>query len=148
MKPTKRPSPKGAPQSSPGDGLDDMSAAFSARLQEERVHLATLSAALARAEESPAWIFQDLQFRAHKIRGGAAIFEMAEVASLACALEEAACAASMSNADNTDTAVWSTLVALVRLMGTLDGGEGCARQTEPTDPKRPRTAKRPEHRTA
>jgi hypothetical protein len=120
MKPIKRRTAKAMPRSPPSDGLDDMRLAFHARLQNERVQLATLSAALARAEESPAWIFQDLKFRAHKTRGGAAIFEIAEVAAAACALEEAANAACLANADNTDPAVWSALVAMVRLLGTLD----------------------------
>jgi HPt (histidine-containing phosphotransfer) domain-containing protein len=96
----------------------------------DRMHFATLSAALARAEDSPAWIFQDLQFRAHKIRGGAAIFEIAEVEAAASALEQAALSASMSNANNTDAAVWTALIGLVRLIGKL--GRGCeAERLEP-----------------
>jgi len=95
---------------------------FHARLQGERVHLATLSAALARAEENPVWIFQDLKFRAHKIRGGAAILEIAGVGAAAGALELAAASAIASNAENTDDAVWAGLVELVRVIGELDGG--------------------------
>jgi HPt (histidine-containing phosphotransfer) domain-containing protein len=106
----------------PDDGLEELRLAFYARLQSDRVHFATLSAALARAEENAAWIFQDLQFRAHKIRGGAAILQIAQVESAAAALEGAAISAAMSNAANTDPAVWTALVALVRLMGKLDGG--------------------------
>jgi HPt (histidine-containing phosphotransfer) domain-containing protein len=109
------------PRMTDPDGLDELRLAFHARLQSDRVHFVTLSAALARAEESPGWIFQDLQFRAHKIRGGAAIFEIAEVAAAACALEQAAISASMAHADNGDAGVWSALVALVQVMGTLDG---------------------------
>jgi hypothetical protein len=105
----------------PDDGFDELRLAFHARLQSDRVHFVTLSAALARAEESPGWIFQDLQFRAHKIRGGAAIFEIAEVAAAAYVLEQAAISASMSHADNSDAGVWSALVALVQVMGTFDG---------------------------
>ena len=104
------------------DGLDQLSMAFHARLQSERVHLATLSAALARTEENPVWIFQDLKFRAHKIQGGAAIFDIGEIGAAACALETAAASAIASNAENTDDAVWTALVALVRLIGELDGG--------------------------
>jgi HPt (histidine-containing phosphotransfer) domain-containing protein len=105
------------------DGLEELRLAFHARLQSDRVHFVTLSAALARAEESPGWIFRDLQFRAHKIRGGAAIFEIAEIAAAACALEQAAISASMADADNSDAGVWSALVALVQVMGTLDGSD-------------------------
>jgi len=122
MTSTKRRPRKEFSPSAPGDGFDELRLAFHARLQNDRVHFATLSAALARAEASPAWIFQDLQFRAHKIRGGAAIFEIAEVESAAAALEQAAICACMSNANNTDAAVWTALVGLVRLMGKLNGG--------------------------
>jgi len=79
MTSTRRRSRKEFLQKTPSDGLEELRLAFHARLQSDRVHFATLSAALARAEESPGWIFQDLQFRAHKIRGGAAIFEIAAV---------------------------------------------------------------------
>jgi HPt (histidine-containing phosphotransfer) domain-containing protein len=107
-------------QKTPSDGLEELRLAFHARLQSDRVHFATLSAALARAEESPGWIFQDLQFRAHKIRGGAAIFEIAAVEAAAFALEQAAICAAQSNANNTDVRVWASLEALVSLMGALD----------------------------
>src|SRR6266851_4889127 len=100
MTSTRRRPRKAFSQSPPGDGLDELRLAFHARLLSDRVQFVTLSAALARAEESPAWIFQDLQFRAHKIRGGAAIFEIAELEAAAGALEQAAVAASMSNANN------------------------------------------------
>jgi hypothetical protein len=122
MTSTKRQPRKAVSQSAPDDGLDELRLAFHTRLQNDRVHFAALSAALARAEGSPAWIFQDLQFRAHKIRGGAAIFEITEIEAAAGALEQAAISASMSNADNTDPAVWTALVGLVRLMGKLNGG--------------------------
>jgi hypothetical protein len=122
MTSTRRRRRKWLSQSAPGDGLEELRLAFHARLLSDRVHFATLSAALARAEESPAWIFQDLQFRAHKIRGGAAIFEIAEVEAAARALEHAALSASMSSAKNTDAAVWTALVGLIRLIGKLGRG--------------------------
>jgi HPt (histidine-containing phosphotransfer) domain-containing protein len=122
MASTRRRSRKDFLQKTPSDGLEELRVAFHARLQSDRAHFATLSAALARAEESPGWIFQDLQFRAHKIRGGAAIFEIFKVEAAAFALEQAAISASMSNADNTDVGVWNTLEDLVRLMGELDAG--------------------------
>jgi hypothetical protein len=43
---------------------------------------------------------------------------------VAGSLEIAAIAATVSHADNTDAAVWTALVALVRLLGTLDKGDG------------------------
>jgi hypothetical protein len=99
------------------DSFENLRHAFHARLESERVHLVTLSAALARAEENPAWIFEDLQFRAHRLQGGAAIFEEAEVAQAAGVLEHAAVQAAQSRASNTDEDVWSALESLVSLMG-------------------------------
>jgi hypothetical protein len=112
-----------APQEDADDGFESLRLAFQARLESERVHFVTLSAALARADENPAWIFEDLQFRAHRLQGGAAIFDEAEVASAACALENAAVVAAKSRADNTDENVWSALVALVRLMGKRESAQ-------------------------
>jgi HPt (histidine-containing phosphotransfer) domain-containing protein len=99
------------------DGFESLRHAFHARLESERVHFVSLSAALARAEENPSWIFEDLQFRAHRLQGGASIFEVTDVAQAAHALEEAAVSASKTRADNTDEKVWEALVALVQLMG-------------------------------
>jgi hypothetical protein len=98
-------------------GFESLRLAFQARLESERVHFVTLSAALARADENPVWIFEDLQYRAHRLQGGAAIFDEAEVALAAEALEQAAVAAARTRADNTDENVWAALVTLVRLMG-------------------------------
>jgi hypothetical protein len=99
------------------DGFESLRHAFQARLESERVHFVTLSAALARADENPSWIFEDLQYRAHRLQGGAAIFDESEVALAAGVLEEAAVSAAKSRADNTDERVWAALVQLVRLMG-------------------------------
>ena len=101
----------------PRDGFDELRDAFQARLKGDRVHFVVLSAALARTEENPARIFDDLQYRAHRLRGSASIFEVAEIASAANELEQAAASAAAGHADNTDPAVWSALVTLVRLMG-------------------------------
>jgi HPt (histidine-containing phosphotransfer) domain-containing protein len=111
------------PQREPGDSLEELRQAFYDRLQSERVHFATLSAVLARAGKNPAWIFEDLQFRAHKMRGGAAIFEIPEVAATACSLEEAAKRASLAKANNTDPGVERALGALVQLLGALGAKE-------------------------
>jgi chemotaxis protein histidine kinase CheA len=102
------------------DSFESLRLAFQARLESERVHFVTLSAALARAEENPAWIFEDLVYRAHRLQGGAAIFEESEVARAACKLENAAVVAAQSRADNTDQDVWAALEALVTLMGNLE----------------------------
>jgi chemotaxis protein histidine kinase CheA len=100
------------------DGFESLRHAFHARLESERVHFVSLSAALARAEENPTWIFEDLQFRAHRLQGGASIFEVTDVAEAAHALEEAAVSASKARANNTDEKVWAALVTLVQLMGS------------------------------
>jgi HPt (histidine-containing phosphotransfer) domain-containing protein len=102
------------------DGLEELRVVFEGKLQSERAHFVALSAALARVEGSPGSVFSELRNRAHKMRGSAAVFEMAQVASVAGSLEIAAIAATVSHADNTDAAVWTALVALVRLLGTLD----------------------------
>lgn len=109
------------------DSFESLRRAFHARLESERVHFVTLSAALARAEENPAWIFEDLVYRAHRLQGGAAIFEEAEVAVAAGKLESAAVIAAQSRADNTNEQVWAALEALVKLMGSLESIRGMAR---------------------
>jgi HPt (histidine-containing phosphotransfer) domain-containing protein len=105
------------------DIFDDLCTAFHNRLQSERAHFVTLSAALACAEEEPVRIFHDLRDRAHKIHKGAAALEIAEIASAAHTLELAAVAASGCAARHSDAAVWTALVSLVRVMGTLDLGD-------------------------
>jgi hypothetical protein len=104
------------------DGLEDLRVVFDGKLQSERAHFVALSAALARVEGSPGPVFSELRNHAHKMCGSAAVFAMANVASMARSLEIAAIAATVSHADNTDAAVWTALVALVRLLGTLDKG--------------------------
>ena len=93
---------------------------FAVRLQSERVHFVTLSAALARAEEAPAVIFDDLTFRAHRLKGAAATFEFANLAASAGALERASFRAASSHAPHTDTEVWEALVALVQMLGAIE----------------------------
>jgi HPt (histidine-containing phosphotransfer) domain-containing protein len=102
------------------DSFESLREAFHERLESERVHFVTLSAALARADENPVWIFEDLVYRAHRLQGGAAIFEESEVARAAGRLESAAGVAAQSRADNTDEDVWSALEALVNLMGNIE----------------------------
>jgi hypothetical protein len=109
------------------DSFENLRQAFHARLESERVHFVTLSAALARAEENPVRIFEDLVYRAHRLQGGAAIFEESEVARAAGKLESAAVVAAQSRAGNTDEGVWTALEALVKLMGSLESARGMAR---------------------
>ena len=108
------------------DSFESLRQAFHARLESERVHFVTLSAALARAEENPVWIFEDLVYRAHRLQGGAAIFEESEVARAAGKLESAAVTAAQSHAGNTDENVWAALEALVTLMGSLESARAVA----------------------
>jgi chemotaxis protein histidine kinase CheA len=105
------------------DSFESLRGAFQARLGSERVHFVTLSAALARAEENPGKIFEDLQYRAHRLQGGAAIFEESEVAQAAGDLERAAVQAAKSRARNTDEQVWAALESLVSLMGRYQAAE-------------------------
>jgi chemotaxis protein histidine kinase CheA len=109
------------------DSFESLRQAFHARLESERVHFVTLSAALARAEENPVRIFEDLVYRAHRLQGGAAIFEEAEVARAAGKLENAAVVAAQSRADNTNEEVWAALEALVKLMGNVESVPRMAR---------------------
>jgi len=117
---------KAAARAGLDDDLEGLRASFDARLRSERVHLVTLSAALARAEDHPAQIFADLRDRAHRIRGGAAILAIEPIAAAACSLEFAAILAVKSRAGHADTAVWAALVALVRLMGRDDEADEMA----------------------
>jgi hypothetical protein len=105
------------------DELEELRAVFEGKLQSERAHFVALSASLARAEGSPGPVFSELRNRAHKLRGGAAVFEMDQVASAAGSLEIAAIAATVNHSDNTDAAVWTALVALVRLLENLGRGD-------------------------
>jgi HPt (histidine-containing phosphotransfer) domain-containing protein len=109
------------------DSIESLRQAFHAKLESERVHFVTLSAALACADENPLWIFEDLEHRAHRLRGGAAIFEESEVAMAAGRLENAAMLAAQSRAENTDENVWSALEALVKLMGRIESVRAAAR---------------------
>ncbi len=121
---TKNRSKKSLDAFAPGGGFEDLRVTFYERLRHERAHLAAVGAALARGEENPASMFSDLQFRAHKLRGGALIFEFTEIADAAGALEHAAAAAAdrRSDAVGTDDAVRAALAALVRLSDAAHSG--------------------------
>jgi HPt (histidine-containing phosphotransfer) domain-containing protein len=102
------------------DAIERLGGVFFVRLQNERMQLATLSAELARSEGSPVSIFEKLQFRAHKLKGAAAIFEFPDLAAAAHALERASAEAVRTEAEQTNPGVWSALVALVDLLGEID----------------------------
>jgi HPt (histidine-containing phosphotransfer) domain-containing protein len=110
----------------PDEEMEGLRAMFNARLQSERLHFVVLSAQLARADNDPQRIFEDLKFRAHRLHGGAAIFEMAEMAAAADALEQAADAAQTMNADHTDATVWTALGKLVELIDNLQRSDADA----------------------
>lgn len=103
-------SPAPIPSQEPFDELRDL---FFARLRSDRMRLTALAAALSRAEGDPAHTFEDIQLFAHRLRGGAAIFETPEVGIDANALEQAAASASVAHADNSDASVWRALENLL-----------------------------------
>lgn len=103
----------------PAEDFVALREAFQAQIQSERVRLVALSAALARSEENPSRIFDDLVHRAHVLQDGAEMLEFSEIAAAANSLQQAAYCASLAHADNTDAQVWTALAALVNLMGTV-----------------------------
>jgi len=109
------------------DSFESLRQVFHARLESERVHFVSLSNALARAADNPSWIFEDLVYRAHRLQGGAAIFEESAVAIAASKLESAAVTAAQSSADNSRGEVCAALKALVDLMSNLESVRGLAR---------------------
>ena len=113
---------------------DDLNRLFLIRLQSERVHFVTLSAALARAEECPGRIFDDLNFRAHRLQGAAATFDFPDLAKAASMLEMTSLVAATAHAEHTDSSVWKAVVALVELLGDLDGSPLAARETDTVQP--------------
>jgi hypothetical protein len=103
-------SPAPIPSEGPFDEFRDR---FFARLRSDRMRLSALAAALSRAEGDPAHIFEDIQLFAHRLRGGAAIFETPEVGIDANALEQAAASASVAHADSSDASVRRALENLL-----------------------------------
>jgi hypothetical protein len=99
---------------------------FFARLQSDRVRLTVFAAALARTEGDPACTFEGIQLFAHRLRGGAAIFETPEIGIAAYALEQAAAAAAAAAAcaDNLDAPVWLALESLLDRLAIVNGQRG------------------------
>ena len=104
-----------------GDPFEEIRELFLARLRSDRVRLTVLSAALSRAEGDPAHIFEDMRLFAHRLRGGAAIFETPEVGIAANALEQAAASASIVHADRFDPSVWRALENLLDRLAIVTG---------------------------
>jgi HPt (histidine-containing phosphotransfer) domain-containing protein len=103
-------SPAPIPSEAPFEELRDR---FIARLRSDRMRLTALAAVLSRAEGDPASTFEDIQRFAHRLRGGAAIFETPEVGIAANTLEQAAALAAVVHADSSDVSVWRALENLL-----------------------------------
>jgi HPt (histidine-containing phosphotransfer) domain-containing protein len=94
------------PSEDPFEELRDL---FFARLRMERVRLTELAAELVHAQGDPAYDFGEIRLFAHRLRGGAAIFETPEVGNAASALEQAAALASAAHARSSDASVRTAL---------------------------------------
>jgi HPt (histidine-containing phosphotransfer) domain-containing protein len=104
---------------------------FLSQLENERVHLMSLRAALERATERTGIIFDDLQFRAHNLNSVAGTLDASAVAKAAHQLEDAAFAASRTHSNSADIPVRAALDGLIRLLGRFDDGEGSVMAGEP-----------------
>jgi hypothetical protein len=103
------------------DPFEQLRELFFARLRSDRVRLTALAEVLARAQGDPAQTFEDMQLFAHRLRGGAAIFETPEVGFAANALEQAAASASVAHADSSDASVWRALENLLERLTIVNG---------------------------
>ena len=117
---SRRPTDTAAAIPPPSAAFESLGSIFLARLQNERVHLATLSAALARADDNPEAIFRDLHSRAHRLSATAGIFEAADIAAAAHALELTADAAARSGSNNANPRVWGAMLALMNLLQRVE----------------------------
>jgi len=103
------------------DPFEELRDRFFARPRSDRVRLTTFAAALARTEGDPARTFEDIQLFAHRLRGGAAIFETPEVGIAANVLEQAAAAASVAHADRSDASVQTAVEGLRDRLAVVNG---------------------------
>ena len=104
-----------------GDPFEELRELFLARLRTDRVRLTALAEVLSRAQGDPVHTFEDMQLFAHRLRGGAAIFETPEVGIAANALEQAAASASVAHADSSDASVWRALENLLDRLAIVNG---------------------------
>jgi hypothetical protein len=102
----------------PEDQFEPLRAAFYRRLYSDRVELAELSAQLARTDVDPMPVYYRLHVLGHRVCGAAALFEAAEMAQAAIALEQAALAAAKPNAGQAGAAVRSAVEALMDFLPT------------------------------
>ena len=108
------------------DPFEEVRDAFFARLRSDRVRLTTFAAALAHSEGDPTCTFEDIRLFAHRLRGGAAIFDTPEVGIAANALEQAAASASVAHADRSDASVRAALQNLLDRLAIVTGQGGPA----------------------
>jgi HPt (histidine-containing phosphotransfer) domain-containing protein len=104
----------------PGDEFEALRAAFCERLYSDRVELLQLSEQLARPDSDPPAIYYRVHTVAHRVCGAAAMFEAAEIAAAAIALEQAALAATKPDAERAEAGaqVRSALQDLIELLPT------------------------------
>ena len=81
---------------------------------------------LARAGQNPRSTFEEIRALAHRLRGGAAIFEAREVAIAAGTLERAANRALSAHGDRCDCAVRTALEALCKQLSAMVARIGAA----------------------
>jgi hypothetical protein len=110
------------------DGFEELRSEFFERLKAERLRFLILHAALAQGETERAAVLQELRSRAHRLSGTAAIFEVTGVAVLSRALElavdaAAALGSAAPRAENSDRVMCATLLALIRVIGSLRSPE-------------------------
>ncbi len=90
------------------------------RLQSERAYFEMLGTALMQAEDCPGSVFDDLNFRAHRLKGVAATFGFTGLVKTAGALERASFAAATAQARNDDLGVEAALNELTTMLDALN----------------------------
>ena len=103
------------------DPFEELRDLFFSRLRTERVRLTELAAVLAHAEGDPVHTFEEIRLFAHRLRGGAAIFETPEVGVAANALEQAAASALGAHADTSYASVRAALDDLLDRLAIVNG---------------------------
>ena len=116
-----KPSTDAPARSGADDPLDQLRQAFNKRLIEDRARFVALREALEARQVPPEAIIAELRFRAHKVRGGAAIFEMRDLSATACALEEATIVASAQVKEG-EAVVQAPLAALIDFLELASQG--------------------------